>query len=78
MRLPCSCRSLLRLSKRRATLTAANYFLSRFALIFIREDRTMMTIRVEMMVKMILVLIMTVDNKVIDVVNVSITGQPVV
>ena len=75
MRLPCSCRSLLRLSKRRATLTAANYFLSRFALIFIREDRTMMTIRVEMMVKMILVLIMTVDNKVV---NVSITGQPVV
>ena len=75
MRLPCSCRSLLRLSKRRATLTAANYFLSRFALIFIKEDRTMMTIRVEMMVKMILVLIMTVDNKVV---NVSITGQPVV
>ena len=75
MRLPCSCRSLPRLSKRRATLTAANYFLSRFALIFIREDRTMMTIRVEMMVKMILVLIMTVDNKVV---NVSITGQPVV
>ena len=75
MKLPCSCRSLLRLSKRRATLTAANYFLSRFALIFIREDRTMMTIRVEMMVKMILVLIMTVDNKVV---NVSITGQPVV
>ena len=75
MRLPCSCRSLLRLSKRRATLTAANYFLSRFALIFIREDRTMMTIRVEIMVKMILVLIMTVDNKVV---NVSITGQPVV
>ena len=75
MRLPCSCRSLLRLSKRRATLTAANYFLSRFALIFIREDRTMMTIRVGMMVKMILVLIMTVDNKVV---NVSITGQPVV
>ena len=75
MRLPCSCRSLLRLSKRRVTLTAANYFLSRFALIFIREDRTMMTIRVEMMVKMILVLIMTVDNKVV---NVSITGQPVV
>ena len=56
-------------------MTAANYFLSRFALIFIREDRTMMTIRVEMMVKMILVLIMTVDNKVV---NVSITGQPVV
>ena len=75
MRLPCSCRSLLRLSKRRATLTAANYFLSRFALIFIREDRTMMTIRVEMMVKMILVLIMTVDDKVV---NVFITGQPVV
>ena len=75
MRLPCSCRSLLRLSKRRVTLTAANYFLSRFALIFIREDRTMMTIRVEMMVKMILVLVMTVDNKVV---NVSITGQPVV
>ena len=75
MKLPCSCRSLLRLSKRRVTLTAANYFLSRFALIFIREDRTMMTIRVEMMVKMILVLIMTVDNKVV---NVSITGQPVV
>ena len=71
MKLPCSCRSLLRLSKRRATLTAANYFLSRFALIFI----TMMTIRVEIMVKMILVLIMTVDNKVV---NVSITGQPVV
>ena len=75
MRLPCSCRSLLRLSKRRATLTAANYFLSRFALIFIREDLTMMTTRVEIMVKMILVLIMTVDNKVV---NVSITGQPVV
>ena len=52
MKLPCSCRSLLRLSKRRATLTAANYFLSRFALIFIREDLTM-----EIMVKMILVLI---------------------
>ena len=78
MRLPCSCRSLLRLSKRRVTLTAANYFLSRFALIF-REYLTMMTIGVEIMVKMILVLIiMTVDNKVIDVVNVSITGQPVV
>ena len=75
MKLPCSCRSLLRLSKRRVTLTAANYFLSRFALIFIREDRTMMTIRVEMMVKMILVLIMTVYNKVV---NVSITGQSVV
>ena len=75
MKRPCSCRSLLRLSKRRVTLTAANYFLSRFALIFIREDRTMMTIRVEMMEKMILVLIMTVDNKVV---NVSITGQPVV
>ena len=75
MKLPCSCRSLLRLSKRRVTLTAANYFLSRFALIFIREDLTMMTIRVEIMVKMILVLIMTVDNKVV---NVSITGQPVV
>ena len=75
MKLPCSCRSLLRLFKRRATLTAANYFLSRFALIFIREDRTMMTIRVEMMVKMILVLIMTVYNKVV---NVSITGQSVV
>ena len=74
MRLPCSCRSLLRLSKRRATLTAANYFLSRFALIF-REYLTMITIRVEIMVKMILVLIMTVDNKVV---NVSITGQPVV
>ena len=71
MKLPCSCRSLLRLSKRRATLTAANYFLSRFALIFI----TMMTIRVEIMVKMILVLIMTVDDKVV---NVFITGQPVV
>ena len=41
MKLPCSCRSLLRLSKRRVTLTAANYFLSRFALIFIREDLTM-------------------------------------
>ena len=74
MRLPCSCRSLPRLSKRRATLTAANYFLSRFALIF-REYLTMMTIGVEIMVKMILVLIMTVDNKVV---NVSITGQPVV